>query len=278
MAAMLVFGRRYRGGLYLPGNVNPTEAVKPLLAVVLAAFLARHGDGLRRAFLGVPLPRAGALARLMALWLPVMALALAIHDFGLAMLLTLLLATMLCAATRRAGWLVAFVAAIVGAGWLAWRMPGHVHARIAVWLDPFADPTGTGWQTLQGFSAMFAGGLWGAGLGAGLPVAVPIVATDFAYAAVAEELGMLLCVLVLALYAALATRGLLAAGRPQGKFGQALASGLALAIAIQALVNLAGVVKALPLTGVVLPFISQGGSGLVAMMATAGLLAAVESE
>lgn len=278
MAAMLVFGRRYRGGLYLPGNLNPTEAVKPLLAVALAAFLARHGEGLRRSFLGIPLPRVGALALLLALWLPVMALAAAIRDFGLALLLTLLLAVMLCAVTRRAGWLLLFAAAVVGAGWLAWKAPGHVHARIAVWLDPFADPTGAGWQTLQGFSAMFAGGLWGAGLGAGLPVQVPIVATDFAYAAVAEELGMILCVLVLALYAALAARGLLAAGRPQGKFGPALAAGLASAITLQALVNLAGVVKALPLTGVVLPFLSQGGSGLVAMMATAGLLAAVTGE
>ena len=276
MAALLAFGRHFRGGLYLPGNINPTDAAKPLLAVALAAFLARHGDGLRRAFLGLPVPKARPLLYLALLWLPVMALALAVRDFGLVMLLNVLLAAMLAAATRRPGWLLLFAVVGAAAGWLAWKAPGHIHARIAVWLDPFADPTGAGWQTLQGFSAMFAGGVWGAGLGAGLPVEVPIVATDFAYAAVAEELGMILCALILALYASLAARGFLSAGRPGAKFGEALAAGLTSVIAFQALLNLAGVVKALPLTGIVLPFLSQGGSGLVAMLATAGLLAAVE--
>lgn len=278
LAAMLVFGRRFRGGLYLPGNVNPTEIVKPLAAVFLAAFFARHGDSFRRAFLGIPIPKLFGLGMLAALWLPVMALSLAVRDLGLALLLNLILAVMLAASSRRGGWLLIFCGATVAAGWLAWRMPGHVHARLAAWLDPFADPTGSGWQLLQGFSAMFAGGIWGAGFGAGLPVEVPIVATDFVYAALAEELGMALCLLILALYAALAVRGFMGADRPRDRFGQSLASGLAAVLAVQALLNLAGVVKALPLTGVVLPFLSHGGSGLVAMMATAGLLAAVESD
>lgn len=278
LGAMLVFGRRFRGGLYLPGNVNPTEFVKPLLAVALAALLAKNDDGLRRSLLGLPFPKVMPLVKLLALWLPAMALTLAVRDLGLALLLNALLAFMLVAATRRPGWLLWFAASAAAIGWLAWKAPGHVHARIAAWLNPFADPTGSGWQLLQGFSAMFAGGLWGSGLGAGLPIEVPIVATDFAYAAIAEELGMILSLLILALYAALAVRGFINAGRPQGKFGPALASGLSAVLALQALLNLGGVVKALPLTGVVLPFISQGGSGLIAMMATAGLLAAVESD
>ncbi|MBR3086545.1 MAG: FtsW/RodA/SpoVE family cell cycle protein [Kiritimatiellae bacterium] len=278
MASLLVFGRRFRGGLYLPGNVNPTEIAKPLLAVTLAAFLARHGDGMRRAFLGLPFPKPRSLAWLAALWLPVMALAMAVRDLGLALLLCMTLAATLAASTRRGGWLLWFAGGICAAGWIGWRLPGHVHARLAAWIDPFADPTGSGWQLLQSFSAMFAGGIWGAGIGAGLPVEVPIVATDFIYAALAEELGAVLCILVLALYAALAVRGFMGADRPGGKFGQALAAGLSAVLASQALLNLAGVVKALPLTGVVLPFLSQGGSGLVSMMLAAGLLAAVESD
>ena len=111
-----------------------------------------------------------------------------------------------------------------------------------------------------------------------MPVEVPIVATDFVYAAVAEEMGMALCLLILSLYAALAVRGFMGADRARDKFGQSLAAGLAAVLTVQALLNLAGVVKALPLTGVVLPFLSHGGSGLVAMMATAGLLAALESD
>lgn len=278
LAAMLVFGRRFRGGLYLPGNVNPTEIVKPLAAVFLAAYFAKRGDSFRRAFLGIPIPGLLSLGALAALWLPVMVLAVAVRDLGLILLLNLILAVMLATSSRRGGWLLLFVLAAVAAGWIAWRMPGHVHARLAAWLDPFADPTGSGWQLLQGFSAMFAGGIWGAGFGAGLPVEVPIVATDFVYAAVAEELGMALCLLVLSLYAALAVRGFMGADRPHDRFGQSLAAGLTAVLSVQALLNLAGIVKALPLTGVVLPFLSHGGSGLVAMMATVGLLAAVESD
>lgn len=278
MAAMLVFGRRFRGGLYLPGNVNPTEIVKPLAAIFLAAFFAKRGDSFRRGFLGIPIPGLLSLGMLAAIWLPLMALALAVRDLGLVLLLNLILAAMLAASSRRGAWLLLFAGAIAAAGWLAWRVPGHVHARLAAWLDPFADPTGAGWQLLQGFSAMFAGGIWGAGLGAGLPVEVPIVATDFVYAAVAEEMGMALCLLILSLYAALAVRGFMGADRARDKFGQSLAAGLAAVLTVQALLNLAGVVKALPLTGVVLPFLSHGGSGLVAMMATAGLLAALESD
>lgn len=275
LGAMLVFGRRYRGGFYLPGNVNPTEIAKPLLAVAMAAFLGRFRADLSRSSFGLPLPRARAALMLAALWLPPNLMAFALHDLGLVLLLNVMLAAMLYGATRRAGYLVLSGAAIAAAGFLLWRIPGHVHARLAAWLNPFADPTGSGWQLIQGFSAMFAGGIWGAGLGAGLPVEIPIASSDFVYAAIAEESGMVICLLVLALYAALAARGFLAAGRPRSPFGSILATGLSAILASQALLNVGGVVKALPLTGIVLPFLSQGGSGMVAMMAAVGLLAAV---
>lgn len=278
MAALLVFGRKYRGGYYLPGNLNPTEIAKPLLAIALAAFLAKNRKALSRSFLGIPIPGVRALLLLAAIWLPPMALAMLLHDLGLALLLCLMLVVMLAASTRRPGWLVIGAACVVVAGFALWRVPGHVHTRIAAWLDPFVDPNGGGWQLIQGFSAFFAGGIWGSGLGAGLPVEIPIVATDFIYAAIAEELGMALCLLILALMASLSVRGFLAAGRPESDFGQALAAGLAAIPALQAILNIGGIVKALPMTGIVLPFLSQGGSGLLTMMATVALLAAVESE
>lgn len=275
LGALLAFGRRYRGGFYLPGNINPTEVAKPLLAVAMAAFLAKHRDSLSRSTFGVPLPRPRALLLMLALWLPPNLLAFALHDLGLVLLLNIMLAAMLFGATRRAGYLLLAFAASSAAGFALWRLPGHVHARLAAWMDPFADPTGSGWQLIQGFSAMFAGGIWGAGLGAGLPVEIPIASSDFVYAAIAEESGMVVCLLILGLYAALAVRGFMAAGRPNAPFGSILATGLSAILASQALLNIGGVVKALPLTGIVLPFLSQGGSGMVTMMFTVGLLAAV---
>ena len=277
LAFMAVFGKSYRGGIYLPGNMNPSEFAKPLLVVFLAAFLGGRRKDFSAAAGGLPRPPAKALARLAVLWAVPMALVVALHDLGLLLLLNAVLAVMLYAVGRRVGYLILGALGGGGAGVLLWFVSAHVRARLAAWLNPFADPTGSGWQLLQGFSAMFAGGLWGAGIGAGEPQAVPIATMDFIYAAMAEEFGAVLCALVLALYAALLCRGFLSAGRAKTPFGELLAVGLAAALAGQAILNIGGVTKALPLTGIVLPFLSQGGSGLVAMLAMTGLLVAVGS-
>ena len=153
----------------------------------------------------------------------------------------------------------------------------HVKARFDIWLHPFADPTGAGWQILQGLSAMNAGGIWGAGIGAGAPQSVPIVSSDFVYAAVAEELGILLCAFVLMAYGSLFVRGWRTASRVKSPFGSLLAVGLTSALCFQTLLNLGGVTKALPLTGIALPFLSQGGSSLATMLAMVGLLSALSA-
>ncbi len=278
LAAMAVLGRRYRGGIYLPGNVNPSEFAKPLLVVFLAAFLAGHRRDFSATTAGVPAPPLRSLARLAALWCIPNILAMALHDLGLVLLINAVLVVMLYAVGRRPGYLVLGALGVAGAGWVLWLVSSHVRTRFLAWLDPFADPTGGGWQVLQGLSAMYAGGIWGAGIGAGSPESVPIVTSDFVYAAVCEELGLLAAFFVLALYAALFLRGFSAAGRAKSPFGELLATGLCATLAVQAILNLGGVTKALPLTGIVLPFLSQGGSGFVAMLAMTGLLAAVGSE
>ncbi|MCL1888411.1 MAG: FtsW/RodA/SpoVE family cell cycle protein, partial [Kiritimatiellaeota bacterium] len=275
LAAMLVFGRRYRGGLYLPGLVNPTEVVKPLLVVFSAAFLQRRGKAFARTQMGLPMPPRRDLLLFGALWLVPMALVFGQSDLGLMMLLNMALVAMLCAASGRFRYLPLGVAAGVAACAAMAAFSCHAAVRVAVWRDPFSDAAGKGWQALQALMAMFAGGTFGAGLGGGAPQTVPIVTSDFAYAAIAEELGLLGCLLLCGLYAAWFARGWRIAGAAGGGFAALLGAGLVASLAAQALVNLAGVTKALPMTGVTLPFISQGSSSLVVVMATAGILAAL---
>lgn len=277
LVTMLIFGRKYRGGIYLPGNINPSEFVKLLLVVFLSAFLGNRKKELSSTFLGIPLPRIGPFLLLAILWIVPTVLAMALHDLGLVLLLNAVLVIMLYAATRSLGYLVIGAIGVAGAGYFLQIVSSHVHARFSAWLNPFVDPTGSGWQILQGLSAMYAGGIWGAGIGAGSPSAIPIVTTDFVYAAIAEELGLVICALLIILYACLFIRGFRAAGRAKSPFGELLAAGLTASLAVQTLLNIGGVVKAVPLTGIVLPFLSQGGSGLVAMLAMAGLLTAVSS-
>ena len=137
------------------------------------------------------------------------------------------------------------------------------------------DPVGKGWQVLQSLSAMYTGGMWGCGLGAGAPSAVPIVSSDFIYAALGEETGWAGCALLLLAYGIFCVRSWRAAANAATPFAITLGAGLAACVAAQTLINVAGVTKALPLTGITLPFISHGGSSLVTSFCIAGLLAAI---
>lgn len=275
LLAMAVFGRRYRGGIYLPGNLNPSEIVKPLLVVFLASFFVVRQRDFSETQIGIPLPPARSLWLLAGLWAVPLALVLALHDLGLLLLLNATLVVMLYAIGRKAGYLVLGGLGVVASGALVYFTSAHARARFDVWLHPFRDPTGAGWQVLQGLSAMYSGGLWGQGIGGGNPESVPIVTSDFVYAAAAEEFGILLCALLLLLYGCLVWRGWRVASQARTPFGSLLAVGLTATLGFQALLNLAGVTKALPLTGITLPFLSQGGSSLVTMLAVVGLLGAI---
>jgi len=275
IAVVVVFGQRFRGGLFLPGNYNPTEMAKPLLALFLAAFLARRQKEFATTWAGIPTPPVSALLALGLLWLIPLGLLLLMGDIGQAMLMGGVLVLMLYAATRRLGWLVLGGAALFGLGLLGGYLSAHAQVRIAIWRDPFADPTGRGWQVLQGLSALYAGGMWGTGLGTGAPGAVPIVTSDFIYAALGEETGWAGCALVLASFGAFCCRSWRAAASATTPFAMIFGAGLTACLVTQMLLNVAGVTKALPLTGVTLPFISHGGSSLVTSFVMAGLLAAI---
>lgn len=275
IGVVVLFGRRYRGASYLRGNFNPVDVVKPLLVTFLAAVLVGHRHPLRRRFLGVPVPPINVVVTVALLWAPPMALLLLQGDLGLITLLNAVALVMLYAVTHRLGYLLGGGAAVALLARFAVPLSSHAQKRFAAWSDPFGAATGSGWQILQGLVALYSGGLLGTGVGAGAPNVVPIVESDFVYVVFGEELGFVGCGLLLLLYLALAARGFGIAARARGDFPALLATGLTACIILQALLNIGGVTKAIPLTGITLPFISHGGSSLVTMLTMVGLLMAV---
>ena len=188
-------------------------------------------------------------------------------------ILNAILILMLFAVQSRPGYLTIGCLGVVAAGYAVQFVSAHAKARFDVWLAPFADPTGKGYQVLQSLCAMFSGGLWGAGIGGGDPRFVPIASSDFVYAALAEEIGFFGCALLLSVYALLFVRGFRAAGRIKAPFERVLCVGLTATLAVQTLFNIAGVTKALPMTGITLPLISHGGSSLVVTLLITGMIA-----
>ena len=262
MAALLVFGRRYRGGLYLPGRINPSELVK-LCMVVFAAGTLSDGRVTARRLLELGAGY-GAVA---------LAVALA-GDFGLLAQVAVAGAAVLLAASWV--WGCAAFATIAGGVTVMFARPtGHLATRLAVWRDPLADASGAGWQTLQGLTAVVSGGWWGVGAKLGDVGNVPIVASDFVYAALAEDWGLVGCAAVLALYGVVFVRGLMASdrlARADNAGGALLAAGIVASLAVQVLLNVGGVLNAVPMTGIPLPLISLGGSSLVVTLASLGIL------
>lgn len=277
LAALLFFGKPYRGGLFLPGRINPTEIVKPLLALFLAGWLSERRESFGSESGGwLPPVSVWDALGLMLLWGIPMALGVMVKDLGLVLLLNLMLVFTLTASSRRSIWLLLGGAAAVMAGWAVRLVSTHARARFDVWLNPFTDTTGKGWQVLHSLTAMYAGGFWGAGIGSGMPDAVPIISSDFVYAALAEETGLAGCALLLATWLVFLQRALSAA-REKPPFLQLLAAALTASLATQILLNIGGVTKALPMTGITLPFISHGGFSLITSFAIAGILTALSN-
>lgn len=197
------------------------------------------------------------------------------RDLGMLVILGVALLVMLVAGTARRGYLVYGALAATGLGYGIFELFAHGQRRIQTWLAPFDDPTGAGWQILQGLSGMYSGGLWGEGFGRGNPEYITIAESDFIYSVIGEELGFFGCVAVVVFYLFLFGRGLRAADRTGSGFGVLLCIGLTAVMATQAFLNIGGVVKFIPLTGITLPFISQGGSSLLAAFVALGLILAV---
>ncbi len=278
MGVLLCFGRPYRGGLFLPGNINPTELVKLLLVCFAAAWLPTYKEPLSRTFMGVPIPPIGVALWLGIVWGVPLLGAVAVRDLGLALILCLTLVFMLMVLSGKLGWLLLGVGFAALAGVVVQLASAHSGERFRAWLNPFDDPLDSGWQIGQSLSAEYAGGLWGTGIGAGQPELVPIVSSDFVYAALAEEWGLIACGLLLVLYWCWLARAIAVSVNAKELPLRLLGSGFAAVLGAQILLNVGGVTKALPMTGITLPFISQGGFSLLVVLLFCGLVAILSKE
>lgn len=275
LGVILATGQRFRGAVFLAGQINPAEIIKLLLAIFLAGVITDFRKPLQQTVAGIPAPPLKSLILLGFLWAIPMALLILQRDLGMIILLNIVVLVLVFMATGRWGYLLVGSAAATLASYGGFQLFGHARLRFLAWQDPFTDPTGRGWQVLQSLSAMFSGGMWGSGLGSGAPTDVPIASSDFVYAAYAEELGFVGCILLMILYLLLFYRGYRIADQLRQPFAQTLAAALTTMLAVQTLLNIGGVTKAIPLTGIPLPLISQGGSSLVTSLIMLGLLIAL---
>src|SRR5918994_2471959 len=266
-----------------PVSVQPGEFLKIVLVIFLAGYLAETrtlltSARLRIGFLSIPpLPY---FLPMLVLFAAVMVIAVRLNDLGTALLFFGIFLTMLFVATGRRSYVLIGLLLFVAAAFVAYQLFAHVQLRVNVWLDPFADPLGAGFQPVRAIYAFGRGGIFGEGLGQGLvtlggSLTIPFVHTDFIFTAVAEELGLLGAFAVLGFAAVLVFRGLRIAALARDDFGGLLAVGLTASLRLPTLIIGRGNTKLIPLTGITLPFVSYGGSSVLASFIMVGLLLAV---
>jgi cell division protein FtsW (lipid II flippase) len=267
-AVLLVLGQEVNGArLWIRvGSIQyePIELIKLFIVFFLAAYLAETADVIARARPWSLRANVKYLGPLFVGWGASMAILVVQRDLGMATLLLATFATLLYVATRRLD-IVLFGAVLfaLGAFWAVHHYP-YVQARIAVWRNPFSDPLGAGYQSSQAYYTLAAGGVVGSGFGLGHPEFIPDVATDYVYAAFAEEFGLIGSLVLLAIFLDVVRR-IFATGLEQPDlYTKLLATGLAATLGFQVVIIVGGVIGLLPLTGITLPFMSYGGSSLVA--------------
>jgi cell division protein FtsW (lipid II flippase) len=258
-------------------HFQPSELLKIILVIFMASYLEEHRAVVASGYQMGPfrLPPLPHLIPLMGMWGIAMGIIVFQRDLGAALLLYGVFLAMLYVATGNQ-WYVLFglLAFIIGATVLYQFLP-VVKLRVAVWLDPWATAQGTGYQIVQATYALASGGVFGAGLGRGVPAIVPAIHTDFAFTAIGEELGLAGALAVLVAYLFLIFRGYHIAMQVPGRFRgfeQLLAIGLTTILAVQVFVIIGGNLRLIPLTGITLPFISYGGSSIIINFLIIGLL------
>jgi cell division protein FtsW (lipid II flippase) len=258
-------------------TIEPGEFAKLALAVFFAGYLVAKRDVLAlagRRFLGIDLPRARDLGPVLIAWGASLLILVFETDIGTSALFFGMFVAMIYIATQRTSWLLIGTLLFVFGAVVAGQLFSHVHERFTVWLHPWAghNPTTISYQTVQALEGMGFGGLFGTGLGHGQPFFTPLVQSDFIITAFGEELGLTGLMALLLIFGLLVQRGLRAAIQVRDPFAKLLGGGLAFVIALQVFIIVGGVTNLIPLTGITTPFLSQGGSSLVASWALIALL------
>jgi cell division protein FtsW (lipid II flippase) len=264
-----------------PIHFQPAEFGKVLLIAFFAAYLVDVREVLTvstRRVLGQPLPPFRYLAPLLGVWGLSILLMIFMKDLGTSLLFFGALLALIYVATGRFFYVVVGVVLfLIGATGLYFVF-SHVQTRVDVWLNPWADPSGKGYQIVQSLFSLASGGLFGRGLGQGYLILqsgntiIPHLESDFIFSAIGEELGLVGGIGIVLLYLIFTYRGLRIAVRSRDDFSRLLATGLTSIFALQAFIIIGGVIKLIPLTGITLPFVSYGGSSVVANFMLLALL------
>ena len=269
-----------------PIGFQPGEVAKVMLVVCFAGYLAVHRDALAlagRRIIGIDLPRGRDLGPLLMMWAISLAILVLQRDLGSSLLFYGVFVVTLYVATERKGWI--FVGGLLFAGgvFLAISLFSHVRVRVLTWMNPFdyypdAVNGTSSEQLVQGLFGMAWGGMIGRGFGSGQPWRIPYANSDFIFPAIGEELGLTALLALLLCYGLIVERGLRTAIVARDDFGKLLSVGLATSVALQTFVVVGGVTGLIPLTGLTTPFLSYGGSSLVANWVIVALLLRVSDQ
>jgi cell division protein FtsW (lipid II flippase) len=261
-------------------SFQPGEVAKVALVIFFAGYLVVHRDALAlagRRLAAIDLPRGRDLGPILVMWLVSLAVLVFERDLGSSLLFFGLFVVMLYVATERPGWLVVGIALFAGGSATAYMLFSHVQTRVEGWLHPFSDTDRFG-QIVEGIYGMAWGGLVGRGLGQGEPWRISFAYSDFIVAAIGEELGLTGVIAMLVLFGLIVERALRTALICRDGFGKLVATGLGMVLALQVFVVVGGVTKLIPLTGLTTPFMSYGGSSMVANWVVIGLLLRISDQ
>ncbi|BBY23742.1 FtsW/RodA/SpoVE family cell cycle protein [Mycobacterium stomatepiae] len=263
----------------LPGfSIQPAEFSKILLLIFFSAVLVAKRSlftSVGKHLMGMTLPRPRDLAPLLAAWVISIGVMVFEKDLGTSLVLYASFLVVVYLATQRFSWVVIGLVLFAAGSVVAYFIFAHVRTRVQMWWDPFSDPDGSGYQIVQSLFSFATGGIFGTGLGNGQPDTVPAASTDFIIAAFGEELGLVGLAALLMLYTIVIVRGMRTAIATRDSFGKLLAAGLASTLAIQLFIVVGGVTQLIPLTGLTTPWMSYGGSSLLANYVLLAILARI---
>lgn len=284
----MIWGHEVNGArlwLGIPGllTFQPAEIAKVLMCIFLAGYIAAKGDMLvarTPRFLCLSVPEMRYVAPLLAMVAFSLAMFVQQRDLGAAVLVFGLVIAMVYLATGRKTYPLLGILLFVGGAFAADQVFPHVHRRIQGWVNPWADPSQSGWQILQSLFCFGEGGVAGTGIGQGLPDPrqLPAAHTDLIVSVIGEELGLAGVTVILILAALIAYRGFSIAWTSRDRFGSLLAAGISTTFALQTLVIVGGASKLIPLTGITFPFVSYGGTSVLASCVSVGLLLCVSRD